>query len=238
MSPLVLTVYTDDLDNRIQGYHDMVVATLADKKFPYVSRKCAFWSQNKEFVGHGDILNIYINQFFSYTNHDIILLMDVDCIPLNDEIMDLSFELASQGNLVGNYQVFGLRENALPYIAPSFMCFSKDTYYECSRPSFKLDKTYDTGEFFSLAARKLNIPLVFYNIKHNDFTIDVKVKDREETVPAQCGVTYEYEGVESTYHLFFARENLETSKVFYDKCQQVILENCGKLDYKKSNITL
>lgn len=239
MNPLIFSTYTDNINIKLRGYHDMVVYTLAQNTYPYISKCCEFWTSNKNILTHGDILNFYINDFFANSNHDVILILDIDCIPLNKEIIDISFDLARKGNIIGNFQKYELRKNSLPYAAPSFLCISKEVFYDCGRPSLGNVQNYDTGEFLTMVASKLNIPIILFPIKKHDYTFDVFVNDLNMSTKVNAGITYEYEGIEATYHLFFARDNLNAiQKNFYEKCQKIILQNLSYVNYKISGISL
>lgn len=218
-NPLILTLYTDHIDIRMRIYHEMVVSTLTNVH--YISQSVNYWTDYIDYLTHGDILNEKINWIFSNTNHDIILNMDIDCIPLNDTIINTCIEFANKGYIIGNGQICPIGKNKEMYVGPSFCCFHKDIFYECGRPNFAQTNIHDTGEFLTIMAKKLNIPCIFFEPKtfEHDITFD---NNDLRFKKYGFGTTFEFENQDVTYHLFFSRENLDINKLFYNKSHEII----------------
>jgi hypothetical protein len=65
-----------------------------------------------------------IKTFLDNETWDVVSLFDVDCIPLNKEVIDKVLQIVDDNTIYGNAQV----SNAFPYAAPSFLSFTKNLY--------------------------------------------------------------------------------------------------------------
>jgi hypothetical protein len=83
-----------------------------------------------EFEGtHGNA----INTFLDTSTWDLITLFDVDCIPTNPFFLKKIFEFVNDDTIYGNAQV----SNSFPYVAPSFISFTKKFYENSPHKSFE-----------------------------------------------------------------------------------------------------
>jgi hypothetical protein len=83
-----------------------------------------------EFEGtHGSA----INDFLKNNDWDLITLFDVDCIPLNKNVIDNVRPLIDDNTIYGNAQI----SNSFPYAAPSFVSFNRKTYEDCPHKNFE-----------------------------------------------------------------------------------------------------
>ena len=117
--------------------------------------------------------SIYISMYLnSFKDWDYITVLDVDCIPISNNILGKIEENMDDSTLYGNVQASNVFEGetpTLPFVAPHYMTFSKKLWEHISRvntgdilapradlvgPNGKPVKG-DRGEFFTQQARKL-----------------------------------------------------------------------------------
>lgn len=92
--------------------------------------------------------------------HDGMLILDIDCIPLTDKAIDYYLEQASNGKVIGNVQRSNhLDNNQHVFAAPSALAISKETYETIGRPSALETKRSDVAEEYTWAAEERNIPV-------------------------------------------------------------------------------
>ena len=105
---------------------------------------------------------------------DLILLCDVDCIPLNPWIIrDVYIPAMRAGAVIGPAQCYPLNAGSTtnpgpagppqraPYAGPAMLGFSAETYKRLGWPPFPdaLPK-YDVAESFSIQAKARGVPLI------------------------------------------------------------------------------
>lgn len=237
-TPIIYTVYNHRTDPTIPNYQRQVIEKFTTT-IPFVSEESFHWN-NDPYVTHGDCLNLALRNYMASLKFDTFILLDVDCIPLHKDVIDLAIEVANKGKIIGNAQKFNryLMEgyelskasaDIHPmYIAPSFMCFTKELYYDLGWPSFTgchglyemLDEyAFDTAENFSMQARKNNIELEFFlptsSIIENNWG--------DENIKYGVGTTYSYQNVEVTYHNWFSRYNFHNyNELFVKKAKEIL----------------
>jgi hypothetical protein len=82
------------------------------------------------FIGtHGSAIREYLET----NDWDLITLFDVDCIPLSSSVIDKVLEVVDNDTIYGNAQI----SNSTPYVAPSFMSFTRDLFETSIHKSFE-----------------------------------------------------------------------------------------------------
>lgn len=95
-------------------------------------------------------------------DYDIIMFLDVDCIPLNDEAIDFYITKAAQGIVIGNAQRSNhIQNNQHVFAAPSAVAMSVDTFATIGFPSARPTNRGDVGEEYTYAAEKTGITTTF-----------------------------------------------------------------------------
>lgn len=97
-------------------------------------------------------------------DHDAILFLDIDAIPLNPDAIHDTIKAASEGHLIGNVQRTNhLQNNQHLFVAPSCLAVSVDTFVTIGKPSGLETKRSDVAEEYTFAAEKSGIvPIDFY----------------------------------------------------------------------------
>ena len=74
-----------------------------------------------------------IKDFLENNNWDIITMFDVDCIPLKKDVIENTLRIVNDDTIYGNAQV----SNSFPYVAPSFITFTKNLYENSPHKNFE-----------------------------------------------------------------------------------------------------
>jgi hypothetical protein len=101
-------------------------------------------------VNHGDFLDAYMAEL---ADDDVALLTDIDCFPLNGEIVERAFAAAREGAIFGCAQSSNHIDPDRLYVAPMFMAISRKTWDALGRPSFKPDAENDVAQRLNEVAR-------------------------------------------------------------------------------------
>lgn len=166
----------------------------------------------KDWVSHGNSIdNILIN----FTNpKDIIVLFDIDSIPLNPDIVPKSIKWCQENvGIISVAQRAVKLKNPIIHGGPSFMVFSIETYNKLGRPSFETNSRSDCGAEMTYEARNkgVEVRLMYPTyVDREDFILDGIIK---------FGMGTNYEN--NVYHAFESRFN-KGDRFFINKCQEVI----------------
>lgn len=167
------------------------------------------------WVSHGQAIDDFLTPI--QDENEIIVLFDIDCIPLNSNYILECVNWAKENiGIIGNSQTApNLKPpfNNFVYIGPSFMVFSIKTYNMLGRPSFNENKRSDCGgEMTHLCLEKnLKIKLLYpTNVMIKTFKLD-------ENRWYGYGTTYE----DSIFHSFESRFNKKDS-LFINKCKEIL----------------
>ena len=106
---------------------------------------------NATGTAHGDWLDAILD---SSGREDVVLFVDIDCFPLNQEIVERAFSSAKEGRIVGAAQTANhLADSSMLYAAPSFLCLSIDTWVALDRVSLAVSAENDAAMALTRAAR-------------------------------------------------------------------------------------
>lgn len=97
------------------------------------------------FLGtHGRAIKDYLES----NTWDSITIFDVDCVPLNSNVIEVAVNVIDNDTIYGNAQV----SNSTPYIAPSFLSFTRNLWETSTHKSFEggfyENVEADCGEIF------------------------------------------------------------------------------------------
>lgn len=107
-----------------------------------------FWSQND------------LNPNWQFHN---VMFLDIDCIPLSPDAIDLYLGLAESGVVVGNAQRSNhIENNQHVFAAPSAVAMNVDTYNKIGRPTAEPTKRSDVAEEYTFAAEEHGVSVVLY----------------------------------------------------------------------------
>jgi hypothetical protein len=80
-----------------------------------------------------------IDRYLSHTNFDSVTLFDIDCIPLNKDVVEIAKALINDETIYGNAQITTYLTPpfvTFPFVAPSFISFTRNLYETSPEKSF------------------------------------------------------------------------------------------------------
>lgn len=170
------------------------------------------------------VINYGLNELFD-KGYENVLILDVDCIPMDIDSIAYTFGRATQGKLVGNAQRSHYIENDEHiFIGSSCICVNKNVFEKLGKPSFSPTTRGDIGEELTFLAEEKGIPVEIY------------IPESYEASPAGAtswalkgdlphygiGTTFTNDtGRAKFYHLFESRTNLNVAR-FVAKCNEVL----------------
>jgi hypothetical protein len=99
--------------------------------------------REKTGTSHGNFLDEFMA---SLGKDDVALLMDIDCFPLNREIVSKAFAAAREGRIFGCAQSNNEFNPDRLYAGPMFMAISRRTWDRLGCPSFCQDEQNDVAQ--------------------------------------------------------------------------------------------
>jgi hypothetical protein len=145
---------------------------------------------------------------------EAFVIFDVDCIPLRDDVVTEAFDLVTSHD-----RVYGARQNANhlsgtpDYVAPSFVAFSRRTYEELGRPSFKPTARGDVGAQLTYRATELGVEVQMLPVTN----VEVPRWSLADGTRFGHGTTYG----ERVFHAFEVRKDPASRNLFVDRCETV-----------------
>jgi hypothetical protein len=107
----------------------------------------------------------------SLGQYDVLLFLDIDCVPVSIDAIDYYIQKASEGILIGNAQRSGhLQNNNHVFAAPSAAAISKETFLKIGSPAAGETPRSDVLEEYTFEAESAGVKV--------DFTLPVRY-DRE-----------------------------------------------------------
>jgi hypothetical protein len=129
----VVALYWDNIDRRVVDAQRAVFAHFG----------FAIDQRERTGLDHGDFLDGYMAEI---GEDDVALLTDIDCFPLNREIVDRAFAAARGGRIFGCAQSTSHVDPDRVFVAPMFMAISRRTWDALGRPSFRPDALNDVAQ--------------------------------------------------------------------------------------------
>jgi len=166
-------------------------------------------------------------------DHDAVLILDIDAIPLSERAIDLFFEKAYAGRLIGNAQRTNhIENNQHVFAAPSASCISKETYEKIGMPSAYESQRGDVLEEYTWNAERLGISVdLILPLRYNDSPKRYEWEGDQPPYWALAdgmpvygmGTTYGDEEGDLFYHQFQIRMEGQEEK-FWAECEKKLVE--------------
>lgn len=217
MKATIYAPYNDNIPESVRFAQRRVVETMADVDFV----------QYRTDQSHADTLNHLLDT----VTDDIVMFMDIDCIPLNKDIIPRMLDYADRGFLAGNAQSSShIGDGSHIFVAPSFMAVKRRTWYEMGCPSFSPTIRGDVGEELTWKAELHHVPLALLMPVHFEKS-PVPVRLPDGTVsnpicwmtggrPYGLNTTFSLDGHLDTFHSF--QSSLAQTDRFVAKCAEVL----------------
>lgn len=107
-------------------------------------------------MDHGDWLDSVME---SLPEDEVVLFVDIDCIPTRKSAIEKAISSAINGKFYGVAQVANHKDKSHIYISPVYMCLSKASWRAMGSPSFRETEISDAGQNVTRAAEKMGYPL-------------------------------------------------------------------------------
>lgn len=163
MKPCIVSFFMDNIDMKTVGLQKSVVQKYNRSGVPHYSIKVNmphgvamdyFWALN------GSPCEAFGDKIAQQMEHDAVLFLDIDAVPVVDRAIDTYLAYAYEGHLAGNAQRSNHIENDQHmFAAPSAVAISKETYEKIGRPSAYETHHADVGEEWTYKAREHKIPV-------------------------------------------------------------------------------
>ncbi|MDP2226983.1 MAG: hypothetical protein Q8J78_05865 [Moraxellaceae bacterium] len=105
---------------------------------------------------HGDWMN---EVMAALPDDEIVLFVDIDCIPTRKAAVTEAFLAAEKGVLYGVAQVANHKDRDHIYVSPVFMCLSKRVWRQMGSPSFRETDISDAGQHVTRVAQEQGVPV-------------------------------------------------------------------------------
>jgi hypothetical protein len=154
-------------------------------------------SHHHTYLSHGKTLD----KLLEYTDADILILCDIDAIPLNAQIV---FKIALQASiygLCGNAQSTShIGDYSHVFVAPSFMAIDVAKYKAIGSPSFEPTSRADVAQEVTYAfERNGYLPRFLFPINYESPPVPVRLPDGRISNPAYWETNgYKY-GLNTTF---------------------------------------
>ena len=174
-------------------------------------------------VEHWQTLDFGVNSLFEQ-GYDDILILDIDCIPIDRKALTYIFDKIKDGVLIGTAQrSMHIENNKHVYVGSPCTGISKELYEKLGKPSFIYTSRGDTSEELSYIAEEKNLPIeMFMPTKYekdpwNGPAWELDTPDKKYGI----GTTFiNEEGTEVIYHLFEGRV-APHAPLFVKKCKEL-----------------
>ena len=184
-----------------------------------------FYNANDGDVYPDQVINYGLNELIYNKKFDNVLVLDIDCIPLNQAALTHIFFRAGKNILIGNAQrSHYLENNEHIFIGSSCMCVNRTVFDKLGRPSMSPTARGDIGEELTYLAEEKNVPVeIFYPQSYEASPYGATSWALSGDLPHYgIGTTFESDdGRPRFYHLFESRTNLHVDK-FISKCETVL----------------
>jgi hypothetical protein len=145
---------------------------------------------------------------------DLVLVLDIDCVPLHDAAIPTLSAKAKAGALAGCVQRANHIDNgAHLYVGAFCMALSRSLWERLGRPSFEPTGRGDVGEELTWRCEETGAPVELLWPSH------VEAPSWDLTEGRQFGVNTEYEG--AFLHTFNIRSP-EYQQRFIDRCRAIL----------------
>lgn len=160
----IASYFMPNIDQRTVELQKKVVEKLNVSKYPFFQFQGEI--RHPTFIDYFWALNGLPPEYMKdagiakQMDFDVILFLDIDCIPLSESAIDFYIQKASEGIIIGNAQRSNhLENNKHVFAAPSACGLSRETYEKIKRPSAVENNRSDVSEEWTWAAEDHNVPV-------------------------------------------------------------------------------
>lgn len=166
---------------------------------------------------------IWIESILSQMNdEDILVVVDIDCVPLNKEIIKKAIDIANSGGIFGCAQAANHLNPDFIYAAPMFLAIKRKTWKDLGSPTFQEKDKFDVGGYLSYIALGNNVPIHFI------YPTASAIYKWKLANQGMFGIFTVYE--ESIIHLFESRITVLNNTLL--KMKNSLIQDYDKFDYR------
>jgi hypothetical protein len=155
-----------------------------------------------------------LDDFVRNTEYDLIVVLDIDCVPLSASSIPALAMRAARGELAGCVQRANHIDNhGHLYVGAFCMAFTRQLWEKLGRPSFQPTNRGDVGEELTYRCEAIQQPI------HMIWPSSVGVALWDLTDKQKFGLNTEYDG--SFLHAFGIRDSASQRR-FVDRCRNII----------------
>lgn len=165
-------------------------------------------------------------------NFDVILFLDIDCLPINENAIDYYVSTALEGKLIGNIQRSGhINNNNHLFAAPSALALSVENFIKIGCPSALETNRGDVAEEYTYAAEDTGTEITLVSPTKYDrpvFRYDWETDQRpfwtlENNLPNYgLGTTYGDEKLGDLFWHNFQIRIAGQEEFFWKKCEELL----------------
>jgi hypothetical protein len=229
----IVSYFMENISKDTVELQTQVVEKMNVSKYPHLKLKGDirhgasmdyFWVTNG-VRDAGVFANNKEHKIDSIYNYDVVLFLDIDCIPLQENAIDLYIESASKNKLVGNIQRSNhIENNQHVFAAPSALAISKSVFESIGKPSALETYRSDVAEEYTWKCEEYGIPIELYMpLKYDRSPAECEFWPLAKDMPVYgLGTTYGNEEFGNLfYHNFQIRFPGQQEK-FWEKCKSVL----------------
>jgi hypothetical protein len=164
--------------------------------------------------------------------HDAIMYLDIDCLPLNDNALNYLFDKAYSGTLIGDAQRSNhIQNDQHVFCAPHNVTFTIEMYRKLGNPSFLPNYRGDVAEELTFKAREANIPIeIIMPLRYDapPIRMDWEPKDSPpywdlaDGMPKYgIGTTFGSDGLDMFWHMYQSFHPGQNER-FIKKCEELL----------------
>jgi hypothetical protein len=155
-----------------------------------------------------------LDEFMNNIQQDLVVFLDIDCVPLTPDAIPSMAAHAAQGKLAGCVQRANhISNNAHVYVGPFCMAITRQLWERLGRPSFQPTGRGDVGEEVTYRCEEIGQPI------HMLWPSSVETPLWDLTDRQKFGVNTEYGG--SFLHTFSIRDP-RNQRIFVDRCRDIV----------------
>ena len=171
-------------------------------------------------------------QMMREKEHDAIMFLDIDCVPLDDKAIDYMFDQAYAGKLIGSAQRSNhIENNQHVFAAPHNITLTIETYDKIGKPSFLPNYRGDVSEELTFKAEENNVPVeILMPMRYDAPPIRMEWESKDlppywdlaDGMPKYgIGTTFGAEGNEMFWHMYQSFHPGQYER-FIKKCEELL----------------
>lgn len=223
MKPCIASIFMKNIDPKILELQKKVVEKYNTSKIPHY--------QVYTEASPGYTMDALVGML-EEKQHDAIMYLDIDCLPLNDNALNYLFDKAYSGTLIGDAQRSNhIQNDQHVFCAPHNVTFTIEMYRKLGNPSFLPNYRGDVAEELTFKAREANIPIeIIMPLRYDapPIRMDWEPKDSPpywdlaDGMPKYgIGTTFGSDGLDMFWHMYQSFHPGQNER-FIKKCEELL----------------